>query len=30
MMKPMHATDMLIILEVWETYESATWNRCDC
>ena len=22
--------DMLIILEVWETYESSTWNRCDC
>ena len=24
------AADMLIILGVWETYESSTWNRCDC
>lgn len=22
--------DMLIILGVWGTYESATWDRCDC
>ena len=22
--------DMLIILGVWDTYQSATWDRCDC